>query len=141
VGCAVDPPTPLKLSVQKTGKAMIPIKDIFDLITQLRDKIEDRKIVSELLQIQAHIDFLHSECLQAKERALNYRTQLSELNEEKIELKREIRDLKDAHRKQIADINMMHRIEIAGADDAREMVMEDLKQVHSKEIEEIKRKK
>ena len=79
-----------------------------------------------MLQIKAHIDFLHSECLQAKERALNYRTQLSEINEKKIELKSEIRDLKDAHRKQIADINMMHRIEIAGADDAREMVMEDL---------------
>ena len=139
MGYVVAPSTPIKVSVQKTGKAMIPIKDIFDLITQLRDKIEDRKIVSELLQIQAHIDFLHSECLQAKERALNYRTQLSELNEEKIELKREIRDLKDAHRKQIADINMMHRMEMAGADDSHEMAMEDLKQEHSKEIESLKK--
>lgn len=30
-------------------------------------------------------------------------------------------------------------MEMAGADDARELVMEDLKQKHSKKIEELKR--
>lgn len=119
---------------------MIPIKDIFDLITQLRDKIEDRKIVSELLQIQSYIDSLHSESLQAKERSLDCRTQLTELNEEKIELKRKIREVKDAHDKEIADINMIHRAEMAGADHGHEMAMENLTQEYSKEIDSLNAK-
>jgi hypothetical protein len=96
------------------------IKDIVDLITKLRNSIQDRKIVSELLQIQSYIDSLHSECLHAKERALEYKTDNAQLKEDMIEIKRQVRRLKDSHAQEILDMRMIHGAEMAGADDAHD---------------------
>lgn len=110
------------------------IKDIVDLITQLRNSVQDRKIVSELLQIQSYIDSLHSECLQAKERALDYKAENAQLKEDIIEIKRQIRRSEDLHTKEIRDTRMIHRAEMAGADDAHESTLKGLEETHAREI-------
>jgi hypothetical protein len=110
------------------------IKDIVDLITKLRNSIQDRKIVSELLQIQSYIDSLHSECLHAKERALEYKTDNAQLKEDMIEIKRQVRRLKDSHAQEILDMRMIHGAEMAGADDAHESTLKELKELHAFEI-------
>lgn len=104
------------------------------------NKIEDRKIVAELLQIQSYIDSLHSDCLMAKERALDYKTQVSNLHEQIIEMKREIRAMRDAHQEKIRDIKMLHNAEMAGSDDGHEMAMNDLIEEHAKEVKSLKEK-
>lgn len=119
---------------------MSAIKDIYDLITDLRDKIEDRKMVAELLQIQSYIDSLHSDCLMAQERALDYKTQILNLNEQIIQMKQEIRVIREAHRKEIRNIKMLHNAEMAGSNDGHEMAMNDLIEKHAKEVKSLKEK-
>jgi len=116
------------------------IKDIVDLITQLRNSVNDRKTVSELLQVQQYVDELHSECLQAKERSLDYKIEISEIKEKLIDAQREIRNLQDSYEEKIRGIKLIHHAEIAGADDGHEMHLEDIEKSHSKEIEALKRK-
>lgn len=117
---------------------MSAIKEIYDLITDLRDKIEDRKIIAELLQIQSYVDSLHSDWLMAQERALDYKTQISNLNEQIIQIKQEIRAIEEAHRKEIRDIKMLHNAEMAGSNDGHTMAMNDLIEKHAKEVKSLK---
>ena len=114
------------------------IKDIVDLITQLRNSINDRKITSELLQIQQYVDDIHSECLQAKERALDYKIELSSEKEKLISCHRKIRNLHDSYEKKIRDIKFIHRAECAGSYDAHEMQIKEIEEEHAKEIEVLR---
>ena len=116
------------------------IKDIIDLINQLRDSVKDRKAVSELLQIQSYVDELHSDCLLAKERALDYKTETSQLKEDLIEEKRKKRELKDSYEEKLKDVKLIHQAEMAGTNDSHEMYLEKIDKNHSKEIDILKEK-
>jgi hypothetical protein len=110
------------------------IKDIIDLIIKLRDSIQDRKVLSEILQLQSYIDALHSECLQAKERALDYKIQIAKLEEENLDIMKQLKILENAHADEISGLKMLHRAEMAGADDAHKSIIEEIEANHLREI-------
>ena len=45
--------------------------------------------------------------------------------------------MEDSHKKEIRDMQMIHRAEMAGADDAHELNLKELENAHSKEIETL----
>ncbi len=65
-------------------------------------------------------------------------TELSEAKEKIIDSHRKIRNLRDSHEEKIRDINLIHRAECAGTEDAYEMKIRENKTMHEKKINELK---
>jgi len=98
---------------------MTAIKDIIDLTMELRNKVEDRQLASEITRIQTLISALQSEHFAVTEKNTQLLMENSNLKKEISDCKSEITMLQEkivrqnqAHSEEIATLEEKHKTQI-----------------------------